>query len=443
MRAWLESIRTNGATVGTDLSEATSFSLRRYEINQGVSGNLDFTIPQLGRSAEQGNVIEVGLFAVRSAGSADYDSDFLSETLRTTTVTIGGTATLQKPLRGNFNIPIRANEILFGDDNAFSIINGVPLLTVHDIDSNDDVRIVPVGNGRIVTYNSLPLNASGVTMFPTPRERPLCDEIHFPASATAPGTTRMQNPPALAGYGHTAKPFTLVNLNATHAWNILDWTGTTGESVVNLLPGEHAHFRFTYNHLGGGELIGEVPAREALWVAGSAGNFGSTPWWQFDSPLTRYMRMVPLPGTAERFDTDAFRLGTNTFTANGQFADATVFDTENAVVMEKDGLLRLDHVNNIETSGTGNIPDGHGVALYQVRGGTPTEIDFNSHAIFTSDSNSRPYRISAHLDVLEDDIVFVSLRYPTGTSLGVNNAIITSLRRSMILEPTIRQAYTP
>ena len=90
MAVWLESIRTAGPAVGSDLNAIGSYDgARRYTWDQGVgAGALVFRADQAGQTTENGHIVEFGIIFERVTGI--FNRSRFAVQLATATITLSG-----------------------------------------------------------------------------------------------------------------------------------------------------------------------------------------------------------------------------------------------------------------------------------------------------------------------------------------------------------------
>ena len=270
MAVWLESIRTAGPAVGSDLNDILSYSgARRYTWDQGVgAGALVFRADQAGQTTENGHIVEFGIIFERVTGI--FNRSRFAVQLATATITLSGSTQTQKPVRGSYSNPHRVSRVEFSDHHWKEIIAGQPI-TVTRLPGSDEAVYIPDGAVGIIQFEDLPANPNGVKLLPSYTQAPMVGAMHSQGS-TAGRVVMLQPPPNMVEYPGALRPFRVHNLDAAYNLAVKFWDGTF---VIVLQPGEHIHLQFSANRDGTGFVIGEAPDRHHRASGAALGDFAT------------------------------------------------------------------------------------------------------------------------------------------------------------------------
>ena len=437
MAVWLESIRTAGPAVGSDLNAIGSYDgERRYTWDQGVgAGALVFRADQAGQVTENGHIVEFGIIFERVTGT--FNRARFAVQLATATITLSGSTQTQKPVRGSYSNPHRVSRVEFSDHHWKEIIAGQPI-TVTRLPGSDEAVYIPDGAVGIIQFEDLPANPNGVKLLPSYTQAPMVGAMHSQGS-TAGRVVMLQPPPNMVEYPGALRPFRVHNLDAAYNLAVKFWDGTF---VIVLQPGEHIHLQFSANRDGTGFVIGEAPDRHHRASGAALGDFATRGYWLDENDDKYYLLQLP----DWTFNSpDGFVRGNNIYTGTtGLLTDATDGDlfTRDSRRILKPGWVdwRYYLQANIRS---GSVSAGHEIQLWRKRPGADIfRVLHHEHWHVNSAQEVETYPLNTRVYAEENDL-FLMLMWITDAQLNTprGDFDLSAVELDVTLQPEIRKAY--
>ena len=336
------------------------------------------------------------------------------------------------------NTPARMLKAVLSDKVELDALNGIP--RIHVVDQGEYTKqVIPFGNHRVIDFDDLdPVVDETMTelyrLMPEPLDKPMVHEIHHYG---ANGAIRLINPEKANEYSGTSRPLVIDN-QGTGRLEILDWDR---KNVVTLAPNQDAKLRFVYDNFGGSRLLGQVTPRYIEASAGSIGAFVNTGYYDFDT--NNWAKPVPV-ATPSYIDTDAFEIGTAANIVNG--SQWNVANVEGALSVDtlkilKDGILEFQQSVVFTVVGTGSMTAGSLARVYLLRDDTLTVIDESDYGEITGEGVSRSFRWGFRRRLKAGDVIFPLYVYPKGTTLNINECVISDFLRTVTLDQDIAIEY--
>ena len=238
---WLESIRTGGVAVGTDLGNVASYNNREYTFAQTDGGDdivLDTARVILAQHTDD-VMFRIWIYLERDSGAEINTADVRSF-LATTEVSVPVTEGIHKPPFGSPDIPTHGERIVLPNQQEIGIINGSPYARTRVLGK---LRRKEINSAVGVTVNYSDLEdvagASGTKWIPPVS---IADTIHFTADEASGGRLRYPSPPNLVGDEGTHVIHRFHNKHALLSFIIQDWDGnqfsTSNNPSIRRIPND-------------------------------------------------------------------------------------------------------------------------------------------------------------------------------------------------------------
>ena len=413
---WLESIRTAGDPVGTDLGNVTSYNNRTYTFAQ-TDGGTDIIVHEARVILAQHPddvMFRIWIYLRRDSG-ADIDTPDIRTLLANTEVSVPTTTDIHKPPFGSPDIPTHAEKIVLPNDQEIGIINGAPYARVR-VQGKLKRKEINSAVGETKNYSALEdvAGASGTKWIPPVS---VADTIHFTSDEASGGRLRYPTPTNLVRDEETHVVHRFHNKHALLSFEIQDWDGNV---FARVSPRQYAEFQVTLEKGGDGELIKRhLPRRRLIRVGSNVGDLTDSLGLRDAANSVRY-RLFSAPTTPTYIDFDGFTIPNQTTVPSGrqEFEDFTAYTFRDLFTVDWNGELEIKFAASLELTSGVATPNDSGLALMRQRGTDPPDIlletQQSGHAIA---DGIRTYQIADIFDVEEDDVVFVAYRHPdTGST---------------------------
>ena len=413
---WLESIRTSGVAVGTDLGDVASYNDREYTFAQTDGGD-DIVVDNARVILAQHTddvMFRIWIYLERDSG-AEINTADVRAFLATTEVSVPVTEGIHKPPFGSVEIPTHASEIVFPNQQGFGIINGSPYARTRVLGK---LRRKEVNSAVGVTVNYSDLEdvagASGTKWIPPVS---IADTIHFTADEASGGRLRYPSPPNLVGDEGTHVIHRFHNKHALLSFIIQDWDGNQFSRVTTR---QFAEFQMTLEEGGDGELIKRhLPRRRLVRVGSDVGDLTDSLTLQDSDNSVRY-RLFSAPTTPTYIDSDGFTIPNQTTVPGStqNFNTFTAYTFKDLFTVDWNGELEIRFSASMELTSGNATPNDSGLALMRQRGTDAPDILLETQQSGQAVADGvRTYSIADIFEVQEDDVIFVAYRHPdTGSA---------------------------
>ena len=438
---WLESIRTDGDSVGTDLGETTSYNNREYTFAQTDGGD-DIVVDNARVILAQHTddvMFRIWIYLERDSGAAINTSD-VRAFLATTEVSVPVTEGIHKPPFGSVEIPTHGERIVLPNQQEIGIINGSPYARTRVLGK---LRRKEINSAVGVTVNYSDLEdvtgASGTKWIPPVS---IADTIHFTADEASGGRLRYPTPPNLVGDEGTHVIHRFHNKHALLSFIIQDWDGNQFSRVTTR---QFAEFQMTLEEGGDGELIKRhLPRRRLVRVGSDVGDLTDSLTLQDSGNSVRY-RLFQAPTTPTYIDSDGFTIPNQT-TVPGttqNFNTFTAYTFKDLSQVDWDGELEIRFAASMELTSGVATPNDSGLALMRQRGTDAPEILLETQQSGQAVADGvRTYNIADIFEVQEDDVIFVAYRHPDTGSTSWGSFEIREFVLQAYFNPDIVIPYT-
>ena len=438
---WLESIRTDGEAVGTDLGETTSYNDREYTFAQTDGGD-DIVVDNARVILAQHTddvMFRIWIYLERDSGAAINTSD-VRAFLATTEVSVPVTEGIHKPPFGSVEIPTHGEKMVFPNEQEIGIINGSPYARVR---VRGELRRKEINSAVGVTRNYSQLEdvagASGTKWIPPVS---IADTIHFTADEASGGRLRYPTPPNLVGDEGTHVIHRFHNKHALLSFIIQDWDGNQFSRVTSR---QFAEFQMTLEEGGDGELIKRhLPRRRLVRVGSDVGDLTDSLTLQDSNNSVRY-RLFSTPTTPTYIDSDGFTIpNQTTVPGNTQnFNTFTAYTFRDLFQVDWDGELEIRFSASMELTSGNATPNDSGLALMRQRGTDAPDILLETQQSGQAVADGvRTYNIADIFEVQEDDVIFVAYRHPDSGSASWTAFEIREVVLQAFFNPDIVIPYT-
>ena len=438
---WLESIRTDGDSVGTDLGETTSYNNREYTFAQTDGGD-DIVVDNARIILAQHTddvMFKIWIYLERDSG-AEINTADVRAFLATTEVSVPVTEGIHKPPFGSVEIPTHASEIVFPNQQGFGIINGSPYARTRVLGK---LRRKEINSAVGVTVNYSDLEdvagASGTKWIPPVS---IADTIHFTADEASGGRLRYPSPPNLVGDEGTHVIHRFHNKHALLSFIIQDWDGNQFSRVTTR---QFAEFQMTLEEGGDGELIKRhLPRRRLVRVGSNVGDLTDSLGLRDAANSVRY-RLFSAPTTPTYIDSDGFTIPNQTTVPSGrqEFEDFTAYTFKDLSQVDWDGELEIRFAVSLELTSGVATPNDSGLALMRQRGTDPPDILLETQQSGQAVADGvRTYNIADIFEVQEGDVIFIAYRHPDTGSTSWSSFEIREFVLQAFFNPDIVIPYT-
>ena len=438
---WLESIRTAGDPVGTDLGETTSYNDRTYTFAQ-TDGGTDIVVDGARVILAQhtdGVMFRIWIYLSRDSG-AEIDTPDVRALLASTEVSIPTTTDIHKPPFGSPTIPVSASKIILPNESEFGVLNGSPYARMRVL---GELRRKEINSAVGVTRNYSQLEdvagASGTKWIPPVS---IADTIHFTASEASGGRLRYPPPDNLVRDEETHVVHRFHNKHALLSFEIQDWDSNVFSRVA---PTQYAEFQTTLEDGGNGELIKRhLPRRRLVRVGSDVGDLTDSLGLRDAANSVRY-RLFSAPTTPTYIDFDGFTIPNQTTVPSGrqEFEDFTAYTFKDLFTVDWDGELEIRFAVSLELTSGVATPNDSGLALMRQRGTDPPEIILETQQSGQAIADGvRTYQIANIFNVEEDDVIFVAYRHPDSGSTSWSSLEIREFVLQAYFNPDIVIPYT-
>ena len=438
---WLESIRTDGDPVGTDLGDVDSYNDREYTFAQTDGGTdivLDTARVILAQHTDD-VMFRLWIYLERDSGAAINTSD-VRAFLASTEVSVPVTEGIHKPPFGATDIPVSASKILLPNESEIGLVNGSPYARMRVLGK---LRRKEINSAVGVTVNYADLEdvagASGTKWIPPVS---IADTIHFTAGEASGGRLRYPTPPNLVGDEGTHVIHRFHNKHALLSFIIQDWDGNQFSRVTSR---QFAEFQMTLEEGGDGELIKRhLPRRRLVRVGSDVGDLTDSLTLQDNSNSVRY-RLFSAPTTPTYIDSDGFTIPNQT-TVPGttqNFNTFTAYTFKDLFRVDWDGELEIRFAASMELTSGVATPNDSGLALMRQRGTDAPDILLETQQSGQAVADGvRTYNIADIFEVQEDDVIFVAYRHPDSGSTSWGSFEIREFVLQAYFNPDIVIPYT-
>ena len=415
---WLESIRTAGDPVGTDLGETTSYNDRTYTFAQ-TDGGTDIVVDGARVILAQhtdGVMFRIWIYLSRDSG-AEIDTPDVRALLASTEVSIPTTTDIHKPPFGSPTIPVSASKIIFPNESELGLVNGSPYARMRVLGK---LRRKEINSAVGVTVSYADLEdvegAAGTKWIPPVS---IADTIHFTDDEAAGGRLRYPTPDNLVRDEGTHVIHRFHNKHALLSFEIQDWDANVFSRVA---PTQYAEFQMTLEEGGDGELIKRhLPRRRLVRVGSDVGDLTDSLGLRDAANSVRY-RLFSAPTTPTYIDFDGFTIPNQTTVPSGrqEFEDFTAYTFRDLFTVDWDGELEIRFAVSLELTSGVATPNNSGLSLMRQRGTDPPEILLETQQSGQAIADGvRTYNIADIFNVEEDDVIFVAYRHPDSGSTSM------------------------
>ena len=438
---WLESIRTAGDPVGTDLGETTSYNDRTYTFAQ-TDGGTDIVVDGARVILAQhtdGVMFRIWIYLSRDSG-AEIDTPDVRALLASTEVSIPTTTDIHKPPFGSPTIPVSASKIIFPNESELGLVNGSPYARMRVLGK---LRRKEINSAVGVTVSYADLEdvegAAGTKWIPPVS---IADTIHFTDDEAAGGRLRYPTPDNLVRDEGTHVIHRFHNKHALLSFEIQDWDANVFSRVA---PTQYAEFQMTLEEGGDGELIKRhLPRRRLVRVGSNVGDLTDSLGLRDAANSVRY-RLFSAPTTPTYIDFDGFTIPNQTTVPSGrqEFEDFTAYTFRDLFTVDWDGELELRFAVSLELTSGVATPNNSGLSLMRQRGTDPPEILLETQQSGQAIADGvRTYNIADIFNVEQDDVIFVAYRHPDSGSTSWSSLEIREFVLQAYFNPDIVIPYT-
>ena len=438
---WLESIRTAGSAVGTDLGDVTSYNNRTYTFAQ-TDGGTDIVLDNARVILAQhtdGRMFRIWIYLERDSGAAINTAD-VRAFLATTEVSVPVTEGIHKPPFGSVEIPTHGERIVLPNQQEIGIINGSPYARVR---VRGELRRKEINSavGVTIEYSDLDdvAGAAGTKWIPPVS---VADTIHFTSTESAGGRLRYPTPPNLVGDEGTHVIHRFHNKHALLSFVIQDWDGN---EFARVSPRQFAEFQMTLEKGGNGELIKRhLPRRRLIRVGSDVGDLTDSLALRDADNSVRY-RLFRAPTTPTYIDADGFTIPNITTVPNTTqvFSTFTAYTFRDVCQVDWDGDLELRFAASLELTSGSASPNNSGLVIMRQRGTDAPDILLETQQSGQAVADGvRTYQIADIFQVQEDDVIFTAYRHPDSGSVTWNDFEIREFVLEAYFDPNIVIDYT-
>ena len=424
--------------VGAQLNPAN----QQWRIPQATGQNVDLVLSSVTSISIGSAVVSVQINFNEEAASPDsYDVDALNSLLDITTGSLTGvvTAAVERP-SGSPDVDFQGRRWRIDEHRNVEPVNDQVLIHGRDIRLERDYEIPWDSTySRSMPYDDLRNGYSGEKLSPVESH---VRTIHFGPGATADGILQVEEPPKFVLSPGGEKDLELHNDDAVRTFQLKDWAR---DVRMTLRPGEKLSVRGHRRRNGTGSLRGlQVPTRYAIATRGEYGNLGSTGYYGAGANRA-YPLPQPLQSEYSRFDTEAFEIGTETWTDGVNWgASAVVFSRYTLKILQSGDLIYKKKVQ-VNVQGSGNLPSSHYVEMLIERQGAFWDgaPGIQHQNALTGLDTSHIYTLDYVGPIQAGDIIVCELIAPISSSLAIGDVRVDGLEESAILVPDIDVEYTP
>ena len=438
---WLESIRTAGDPVGTDLGNVTSYNNRTYTFAQ-TDGGTDIIVHEARVILAQHPddvMFRIWIYLRRDSG-AEIDTPDIRTLLANTEVSVPTTTDIHKPPFGSPDIPTHAEKIVLPNDQEIGIVNGAPYARVR-VQGKLKRKEINSAVGETKNYSALEdvAGASGTKWIPPVS---VADTIHFTSDEASGGRLRYPTPTNLVRDEETHVVHRFHNKHALLSFEIQDWDGNV---FARVSPRQYAEFQVTLEKGGNGELIKRhLPRRRLVRVGSDVGDLTDSLGLRDAANSVRY-RLFSAPTTPTYIDFDGFTIPNQTTVPSGrqEFEDFTAYTFKDLFQVDWNGELEIRFAASMELTSGAATPNDSGLALMRQRGTDPPDILLETQQSGQAIADGiRTYQIADIFDVEEDDVIFVAYRHPDSGSTSWSSFEIREFVLQAYFNPDIVIGYT-
>ena len=424
--------------VGAQLNPAN----QQWRIPQATGQNVDLVLSTVTSISIGSAVVSVQInFNEEAASPNAYDVDALNSLLDITVGSLTGvvTAAVERP-SGSPDVDFQGRRWRIDEHRNLEPVNDQVLIHGRDIRLERDYEIPWDSTySRSMPYDDLRNGYSGEKLSPVESH---VRTIHFGPDATADGILQVEEPPKFVLSPGGEKDLELHNDDAVRTFQLKDWNR---DVRMTLRPGEKLSVRGHRRRNGTGSLRGlQVPTRYAIATRGEYGTLGSTGYYGAGANRA-YPLPQPLQSEYSRFDTEAFEIGTETWTDGVNWgASAVVFSRYTLKILQSGDLIYKKKVQ-VNVQGSGNLPSSHYVEMLIERQGAfwAGAPGIQHQNALTGLDTSHIYTLDYVGPIQAGDIIVCELIAPISSSLAVGNVRVDGLEESAILVPDIDVEYTP
>lgn len=441
MVGYLHSLRT-GSPEALDYTTIVSMDQVRAAFNHTFAesdASFAFSFASSFYSGPVDNLVAIGFQFVRTAGGEDLPPQIPQRTF-----TIPSAVSREKPPFGNTEVPAKMDRITFPDGQEMREINGRLLWQGHEGDAAKTLYRIPMDHGysRIVNWRDLAMVTGAFA--PVNRimtTRPHVHTVHFSGESTSIARgLEFPRQREFVGYPGTARETVIHNRNP-NAGDLNVFVKNQADFDFRLRPDELFGLRMAYAKDGTGELVGfEVPVR-VCEHQGSTGTIdGAAGSWSYGNDT-----IIPLesPGSAIRFDSDAFQLGAAGTDASGEFTGTSLNEHfvrgSTKMKMQGEVLYEYDFEFQALWPGSGNMP-AHllGLIHWSVARNFSRVYTLSSGGLFSGSDARRQHAGIWRQHVGIGDIMIPFVRFNTAAKTMPDNKIsVVRFIRRYSLQPII------
>ena len=450
--AYLNTIRTSGDALGTDVTDDATYTNREFTLTVGSDvlafeeGDLASERPYFATGSAL-NLIAVNLYFVRlSTDTVDWDDvdwDAVREHFVAEHGTISG-PNVERAKLGNEAHPAYASGLRGSQVEV--LLEGPNIVRK---DSLGSIAIGP-GRGRSVYLDELATNDDGDFLVPEALSRTDFATIHVREHSSISGTQKLRFGRIRDQLAFSRENWELEIHNRFASSVEIYHSPTATNPMFTIRGGERCGFALTRNAQGGGEYITfNTPTRVLLTqeVESGDGNFSALS--EVDYPNTDLFIMPFEDGSSanSRVDADIFVLGT-TEVGLGPWFPAVGFNVNNrfGFRVKVDGWATLEYEVELELGAAGNIPDFDAVFFRQARlsasgvmltSSPPSQLKRLSREGFSGSGNSRRYEYNRRQRLLPNYQYMFGLEFPDTLSVSHDDINIIGLNRLISFDGSV------
>ena len=450
--AYLDTIRTSGDALGTDVTADATYEDREFTLTVGTDvlvfeeGDLASERPYFATGSAL-NLIAVNIYFVRvSTDTLDWDTvdwDAVRDQLTAETGTISG-PDVERAKLGNEAHPAYASGLRGAQVEV--LLEGVNIIRKDHLGS---VAIGP-GRGRSVYLDELDTNSDGDFMVPEALSRTDFATIHVREHSSISGTQKLRFGRIRDQLAFSRESWELEIHNRFASSVEVYHSPTAANPMFTIRGGERCGFALTRDANGGGEYVTfNTPTRVLLTQEVETGDGDLSACSEIDYSNTDLFIMPFEDGSSanSRVDADIFVLGA-TQVGLGPWFPATGLNIDNrfGFRVKVDGWATLEYEVELELGAAGTIPDFDAVFFRQARlsasgillsSSPPAQLKRLSREGFSGNGNTRRYEYNRRQRLLPNYQYMFGLEFPDTMSVGHDDVHIIGLNRLVSFDGSV------
>ena len=450
--AYLDTIRTSGDALGTDVTADATYENREFELTVGTDvlafeeGDLASERPYFATGSAL-NLIAVNLYFTRlSTDTVDWDDvdwDAVREQLVAETGTISG-PDVERAKLGNEAHPAYASGLR--GSQVEILLEGPNIVRK---DALGSVAIGP-GRGRSVYLDELDTDSNGDFMVPEALSRTDFATIHVREHSSLSGTQKLRFGRIRDQLAFSRENWELEIHNRYVSSVGIYHSPTAVNPMFTVRGGERCGFALTRNAEGGGEYITfNTPTRVLLTQEVEAGDDFLSNCSEITYTDTDLFIMPFEDGSSanSRVDGDIFTLGA-TEVAAGTWNPLSGLSVDNrfGFRVAVDGWATLEYEVELELAASGTLPDFDAVFFRQPRvsasgialvSSSPEALKRLGREGFSGNGKSRRYEYNRRQRLLPNYQYLFGLEFPDTLSVSQGSVRIIGLNRLVSFDGSV------